>query len=283
METVGFSLSVLVQVQTVLKSLKERIACFKQEEDLVTEAHNSLSRVCTCQEDHRCRRGEAEGYHGSAPAEFPICQEVSYLCGKETAEAGPEVFPEEKKWQCRRRYQSEKAKQFGKAKSITKALQDILGTANRAEGTLQLQLTQLCGAVTTDAMEEKIRRIVEQNSSPAESFRPAFNASAVVGKVRLDYESMDEGGKFSIPEAKLRNCAFASTDTKNVTVARGKASCVHGVSGMAGVGKTTALIGLGHDQKIKAHFVHGVLYMSLGAAATEESVANELSKILERT
>lgn len=52
---------------------------------------------------------------------------------------------------------------------------------------------------------------------------------------------------------------------------------------MADVGKTTALIGRGHDAEVKAHFVHGILFMSLGAAATEESVANELSKILELT
>lgn len=58
-------------------------------------------------------------------------------------------------------------------------------------------------------------------------------------------------------------------------MARGASSSVHGVSGMAGVGKTTALIGIGHDPKTQAHFVDGILYMSLGAAATEESVANE--------
>lgn len=43
---------------------------------------------------------------------------------------------------------------------------------------------------------------------------------------------------------------------------------VHGVSGMAGVGKTTALIGLGHDDDIKTHFKDGVLFTKAGAFAT---------------
>lgn len=66
-----------------------------------------------------------------------------------------------------------------------------------------------------------------------------------------------------------------------MTVARGAAptkSPIHGVLGMAGVGKTTALIGLRNDSKIRAHFTNGVLYMSLESAATVEGVTAELSK-----
>lgn len=90
-------------------------------------------------------------------------------------------------------------------------------------------------------------------------------------------------GECSTPEGKLRQYVFVSTDTKNFTVERGASSSVHGALGMAGVGETTALIGPGHEGEMKAHFVDGVLYMSLGAAATKETVANELSKILELT
>lgn len=52
---------------------------------------------------------------------------------------------------------------------------------------------------------------------------------------------------------------------------------------MAGVGKTTALIGLGHDPEIRAHFTDGVLFLSLGANATEDSVINDLVKIMDFT
>lgn len=125
--------------------------------------------------------------------------------------------------------------------------------------------------------------MIEQHVSPADCFRPGFIAPALLGNVRLDFEPKDEEVPFSAPEGELRHCVFVSTDRHDVTAARGVSSSVHGVSGMAGVGKTTALIGLGHDPEVKAHFVHGVLYMSLGAAATEEIVSNELSKILELT
>lgn len=52
---------------------------------------------------------------------------------------------------------------------------------------------------------------------------------------------------------------------------------------MAGVGKTTALVGLGHEPKIKTHFVDGALFLSLGASATKESATNELHKIMDLT
>lgn len=58
---------------------------------------------------------------------------------------------------------------------------------------------------------------------------------------------------------------------------------VHEVSGMPGVGKTIALIGFGHEDDIKEHFVHGVLYMSVGATATVGHITSELCKILRVT
>lgn len=52
---------------------------------------------------------------------------------------------------------------------------------------------------------------------------------------------------------------------------------------MAGVGKSTALIGIAHDRDIREHFVHGVLFLSIGVAATVGDVTNELEKIMRFT
>lgn len=52
---------------------------------------------------------------------------------------------------------------------------------------------------------------------------------------------------------------------------------------MAGVGKTTALIALGHDSDVRDHFSDGVLYLTLGADATMESISRCLSKIMRFT
>lgn len=52
---------------------------------------------------------------------------------------------------------------------------------------------------------------------------------------------------------------------------------------MADVGKSIALIGIAHDRDIREHFVHGVLFMSIGVSATVGDVTKELEKILRFT
>lgn len=58
---------------------------------------------------------------------------------------------------------------------------------------------------------------------------------------------------------------------------------MHGASGMAGVGKTFALIALGHDKEVRGHFKDGVLFMSLGANASVGHITRGLSKIMKFT
>lgn len=97
---------------------------------------------------------------------------------------------------------------------------------------------------------------------------------------------MDVDGKFVAPEATLKSLVLISTSSRPVTVARGASSAtgaqlaVHGVSGLAGVGKTVGLNAPGHDVDIKNHFVDGVLYMSVGATATAGHLTRELCKIM---
>lgn len=143
--------------------------------------------------------------------------------------------------------------QFSRANSITKSLRDVCSTAILAEGTLQHQLAQLSNVVKSNQLIDDIRGMTEKNRNAVEIFRPAFNVPALLPNIRLDFDSKDEKGQVSTPEGKLRHCIFVSRNTKNVIVARGTKHPVHGVSGMAGVGKTTALIGLRHDPKLRAH------------------------------
>lgn len=108
------------------------------------------------------------------------------------------------------------------------------------------------------------------------------------GEAQLDFESKDTGGNFSAPEASLKSLVFINATSNHAAMATGVRRLgaerrVHGVSGMAGAGKTMALIGLGHDEDIRTHFVDGVLYMSIGATATVEHVTGQLSKIMRVT
>lgn len=103
----------------------------------------------------------------------------------------------------------------------------------------------------------------------------------LTGKVYLDFESKEPDGRVSTPEARLKS--FVLLSARYVTAATGVRHPVYGASGMADVGKSIALIGIAHDRDIREHFVHGVLFMSIGVSATVGDVTKELEKILRFT
>lgn len=139
MEAVGLGLAVLAEVRMIVKSLQERVACFKEEETIVSEACIALTRVNdlsnnitsvmeTKQNIGKCQSLSCRGRWQIGEAFFAgILQDV------------------EQRQRCRPSG-SVKAKHFIRAKTISKDLLDVLGTANLAEGTLQHQLTQLTNA-----------------------------------------------------------------------------------------------------------------------------------------
>lgn len=114
-------------------------------------------------------------------------------------------------------------------------------------------------------------------------FRPAFNAPVLPVQVRLNFGSKDSDGSFSSPEQVLKHLVSESATSNDVVAASGVPSAMHAVSGMAGVGKTTALIGISHDADLRKHFSDGILYMSLGAEASEETIVSELDYIMQAT
>lgn len=49
---------------------------------------------------------------------------------------------------------------------------------------------------------------------------------------------------------------------------------------MAGVGKSVALIVLGHDEAVRDHFRDGTLYMAVGAKPSVEMITRYLSRMM---
>lgn len=277
---IGLGQTILAEVRTIVKISQERIACFKEKKALVAEAHDALTRVAAlCDNIRRVLTAKPN----TIPQEFFSSFNIASKNIKGTLTIAAKKLndflspasssPASSKKHTAARAGVRKMQQFTSAKSISQCLRGILGTANRAEGTLQHQLTQLCSPVQSDRREYNSRSVFENYGGSVERFRPAFNAPALLPKIRLDFDSKDSNGRFFTPEGKLRHSVFVSTNT-NVTVARGSQSPIHGVSGMAGVGKTIALNGLGHNPKIRSHFTDGVLY------TTVEHVTAEVSKIL---
>ncbi len=74
---------------------------------------------------------------------------------------------------------------------------------------------------------------------------------------------------------------LSSKSSSTVTAAAGVMA--YGVVGMAGVGKTVALLGLASDREIHDRFPDGILFMALGQGATLQSVIGELKKIVVLT
>lgn len=120
---------------------------------------------------------------------------------------------------------------------------------------------------------------------PAECYRRGSNVPSLPDNLHLDFDSKETDGTFSAPEGDFRAKLLASTPSNHVVVARGvrMASTVHGASGMAGVGKTTSLIALGHDQLVRDHFIDGILYMPLGAETNPKHIVGVLAYIMRVT
>lgn len=118
-----------------------------------------------------------------------------------------------------------------------------------------------------------------------ENYRAEYVVPPLPDNLFLDFSSQDESGEFCAPEGHLKSKVLKSASSNRVIAARGvgRPEIVHGASGMAGVGKTMSLIALGHDKDLRHHFRDGILYLSLGADATVESITRGLYKIMKLT
>lgn len=144
-------------------------------------------------------------------------------------------------------------------------------------------------------VEEQLKKLVESlPNAPAtpdvpttiEPYRAAHFVPVLPDKAYIQFDSRDENGMYCAPEGDLKSALLKSTTMHSVIAASGAATSVvivHGASGMAGVGKTTALIALGHDRHVRNIFKDGVLCMVLGADASGKHVTDKLAEIMKFT
>lgn len=142
MQPVGFGLTVLAEVRTIVKSVEERNSCFKEEEDLVTEADDVLSRVTALAD-------KITSVVDAKPTAIPEVFLPGFKFTEESLKKSlasvemkllklqAKYFPKTATGSGVSTIGMKKTKQFAKAKSITKALPDILGTASRAGASLK--------------------------------------------------------------------------------------------------------------------------------------------------
>lgn len=300
----GVGLAILAEVRTLAVNVKERWACYKDgPRRFATVDDNVVALLAVL--------GKIVGVTSANPD--ALRRETSGLFRDTVFEARDSVnrSSEMLDMYCSRAYGgsssggaaqiAKKVLRVFKEKSLVATLKEIEKETVEVKNTLQHLLTQLVVVLKTDtaensvrkaikdqlaaSVEEGVRSMIQDLQCPSELFRPTFNAPILSGSVRLDFESEDMHGSSSSPEGQLKSLIFLSTSatTTTVTVARGASFPLHAVSGMAGVGKTMALIGVGHGENIQEHFKDGVLFMSLGAEADVEKISGELEDIMRAT
>lgn len=288
LDAAGLGLALFAELRTIVKGIQDRKALYREASAHCIHVDRILSRLTAAADNISSTVGTSSdalphGLRQNFVDTLPTVNDtlrradrsVSEYC-KEACFGGINVGRESFANKCRR---------FLRLKSLNASMTSIEREASDAEGKLQHLCTQLCASLKVDDLKE----FIQEHVMPSEKFRPAFNAPLLAGNIHLDFESKDANGNYFAPEGSLKSCVFISTGPRHVTVARGarlksgRHNPVHGVSGMAGVGKTVALIGLGHDEDIQNHFTDGVLYMSIGANATLGHVITELWKIMSVT
>lgn len=160
-------------------------------------------------------------------------------------------------------------------------------------------VAQFARDTTIGSVKEGVHKETSATPIPDKVYHWGSSVPPLPDNLHLDFDSRDAEGNFCAPEGTLRSELLSSTASQRVIVARGAASrmgnrtevigsavrssFVSGATGMAGVGKTTALIALGHDEAVRRHFRDGVLYLTLGAGASVKSITLGLATIMKFT
>lgn len=163
-----FELAVLSDVRATVKGVQGRISCFNEEKTLVAKADNALARVNDIAENIT-----------SVLAVKPTTITRHFLAAFKGTLDNVEVSLSATNGKLGRVLSKASSENAVRAE-VTKALLDVLGTANRAEAKLQHQLSQLCTAVRCGQIEVKLRSMIEKNRFAAEIYQPAFNSPALL-------------------------------------------------------------------------------------------------------
>lgn len=141
---------------------------------------------------------------------------------------------------------------------------------------------------TTKGTEQKIRqsenKLVhaiessEASSSterPQDKFKPYFRKLPVSIVAKSCFDAVDSLGNPLTTEGKLKKKLLGNFEMHHTKV--------FAIQGPAGVGKTTCMHMLSHDQQIRHNFTDGIYYIKLGADAKEETAISEISSVVRKS
>ncbi len=172
-----------------------------------------------------------------------------------------------------------KARRAFRATYLRSKMDDLVAQTEKASSKL-LQLTSTLASALK--IENKLENLAVVETA-VDKFCPWTNSPALTDTVKLHFDAKDAEGAPITPEGILKQRVLSSDSSNTVSAAAGVMKSACGVVGMAGVGKTVALLGLAHDTDIRFRFPDGIFFMTLGQGATAQIVIRELVKILGTT
>ncbi len=258
-EPIGFAFGVLGPLESLVRDLKNRFRNNK----------------------------EAPGMLDDIGARFKSCDESLYSLNGMLDQGWPRGFPKTSKEICEKDF----ANIVKLANSCKKQIEDLQETfsvdpnlAFWAKSFVKVKRVAKTNRIMEklnqlDAESKKIESYVRSfNGLLAKSFQTAdlvqpstgaddrfialFKLPCLSGFEVLDFMSLET------PEGKLKDLLLnQKTDMKHVTAALGGAerkTPLSGLVGMGGVGKTSALIGLGYDDDVRRRFLTASIFYPLG-------------------
>ena len=131
-------------------------------------------------------------------------------------------------------------------------------------------------SVQIEKLNETLKGIAQEN----DIFRADFSSiPALRVPVFLNFNAGDtmEG------QLKKKALEIVERSAHNNQTGHAHVTAAVGVSGMGGVGKTTALIGLAQDEDVRKKFSDGIYFVTVGKDATDEKLITSLKELIENS
>ena len=151
--------------------------------------------------------------------------------------------------------------------------QNAANTSNTTE--LKQEIRQVPQQVVQQVVKTmQLHEASSSTSRPPDKFKGYFQKLLVSHAAIANYDSLDSHGIPLTTEGKLKKllCDSQEHHTK-----------IFAVQGPGGVGKTTCMHMLSHNQQLRKYFVDGIYYMKLGADAKADNAAKEMIDIIHDT
>ncbi len=304
MEPISFGLAVIAETRTVISSVKNRIGKYQVGKIRCQSLSYSL--------DYLVRRiADVERLVRTFPRALP--SGISTIFDETLADVRdnfrddnavlPRTLSKAYVESCGSSI-SKLARQLSRANALSEEMDDLETKIEKASGQLQNLVAVLANAVKMEehqsVVSSKIHNLFSASQkshgvlqskldklliteAKKEVYRPITSTPAPNHTITLDFDSQDEDGNPVTPEGNLKQSVLSSGFFQGVAAETGATTAAYGVLGMAGVGKTVALQGLGHDKDVLKRFPDGVHYMTLGKSATVQTVIREIAKIMTAT